>query len=145
MRVILVACAAGLSLALVACGGNASEPAAPSSTSPAAVAPASPSPVDQSAELEQAVRAFSGACLSGDAEASWKLLSEKSRDATSKDSWRAIVAAIAEQWGDAKLKSVKVVAIGEDAALVTYRYTDPAIDQVREPWVREAGAWRCDQ
>ena len=135
MRSLFLVSVLLVSLGLVACSGDTTAPPF-SSPSPA---------VDPGADLTDAVRAFSDACLAGDGEASWRLLSERGRDATSKDSWRAIVAEISRRWGKAKLKEIKVVAIGEDAALVSYRYTDPAIDQLREPWVREAGAWRCDQ
>ncbi len=131
-----------LLLLVAGCGGGdkASAPVASPTPAPSVATAGAPG----EAELVAAVRAYGEACLEGRARAAWRLLSSDVQDRMTFAQYRAVVAAIAAQYGDAKLVSVKVVALDGDMARVTYRFTDPAVDQTDEPWRVEDGAWRYD-
>ena len=99
---------------------------------------------DGRAELERSVRAYSEAYLGGDAEAAHALLSERCQERLTLDAFRPSVAGGRAAYGEAKMTSLSVDELSGNLARVTYRYDVAAIDQEREPWVREGGGWRQD-
>ncbi len=94
-------------------------------------------------ELKEAVRAYSEAFLTGDAEAAWALLSGRCQDRLSRPEFNSIVAGGAEMYGDAQMESLKVDVLEGTLARVSYAYDDPSINQDQEPWVFE-NRWRND-
>ena len=95
-----------------------------------------------SAGLEQAVRSYSAAFLSGQGVKAAGMLS--ARCAVLKPQVVQAAAAAPALYGSAKLVSVAPTVDGERGS-VTYRFDQPAIDQENQPWVWEDGAWRYDQ
>lgn len=94
-------------------------------------------------QLDQAVRSYSAAYLSGQGEKAAGMLSQRCDPALHAQ----VVAAASEApalYGTAKLVSVEPTVNG-DHATVTYRFDQPAIDQENQRWVWESGAWRYDQ
>jgi hypothetical protein len=99
---------------------------------------------DDRAELEAAVRSYSEAYLGGQAEAAHSLLSARCQTRISLADFRPVVAGGQQAYGTAKLTSLTIDDLAGDLARVTYRYDVAAIDQEREPWVREGGRWHQD-
>lgn len=152
-RIPAIACVVvAFALVLAGCGQAAttatpapsSSPSAPPASTPALTPSASPS-MDPSAALETAVRAYSKACLSGDAKAAYLLRSKPAQKLMSYAAFKAAITQIAATYGDASMTSLRVVSLSGSKARVTYRYDIGEIDQVREPWVLERGEWRCAQ
>jgi hypothetical protein len=104
-----------------------------------AVACSSPRP-----PVEDAVRSYTAAFLSGDGEKAADMLSARCDTPTMHGAVVAASANAAALYGQAKLVSVQP-AVDGDRATVTYRFDQPAIDQENQPWVWEAGAWRYDK
>jgi hypothetical protein len=133
---------------LAACGGTedpapASEPAAGTSSGPRLSPSAGPAD-DADAGLRAAVQAYSDAYLTGDGPAAWALLSARCRDRTDRVGYVALVEQAGQMYGSAlELESFDAEVSG-DLARATYTYSVPAINQDREPWVRESGEWRTD-
>jgi major membrane immunogen (membrane-anchored lipoprotein) len=117
MRAVVVICAG---LLLMACGGS-----------------------DQP-ELEPAVRAYSDAYLSGNADEAHARMTSRCQERTDLDELRGIAAAAKEQYGEAEMTSFEVVEQSGNLARVTYEYDQSAINQTQEPWALEDGEWRND-
>lgn len=99
----------------------------------------------EATEVEEAVRAYSVAFLTADAEAAHEGLSERCREVLSVEQLEPIVDGAAEAFGGAEVTSVAVSEVSGDDAVVTYSYEDaPDIDRNDQPWVREDGDWRND-
>jgi hypothetical protein len=98
----------------------------------------------QVAAVEDAVRSYSSAYLSGDGQKAYELLSARCKKVISLSEIKAAAAGAAVLYGQAQLISVVPIVDG-DRASVTYRFNQPAIDQENQSWVREAGGWRRDQ
>lgn len=97
-----------------------------------------------SAELEDAVRSYSAAFLSGQGEKAAGMLSARC-DTPALHAQTVQAAAVAPAlYGQAKLVSVDPRVSG-DRGVVTYRFDQPAIDQQDQRWVYENGVWRYDQ
>jgi hypothetical protein len=148
---IIIAGAVGCLMA--GCGSTASTPPA-SVTAPAAAA--SPSPTSEPghpsaagsdpalAELKAAVQAYSDAFLTGDGKTAYGLLSQRCRKRTTQTQFSGIVDAAKDLYGSALPLKTFTATISGDLARVTYTYSIKAINQDREPWVREDGAWHED-
>jgi hypothetical protein len=95
-------------------------------------------------ELEQSVRSYSAAFLSGQGEKAAGMLSARCNTPQIHGQIVQAAAAAPAMYGTAKLVSVAPTVEG-DRATVTYRFDQPAIDQENQPWVYESGAWRYDK
>lgn len=124
---------------------SATSSAAPVSaaTSGPAAAPAIPSPSGDDA-LRAAVTAYSDAFLDGKPTVAYELFSERCRERLSLSSFTGIVTAAKQQYGKALPIRSYDAQVSGDLARVTYTYDVPALDQTKEPWVREKGEWRQD-
>jgi hypothetical protein len=126
--------------------------AACSSSEPPTTGPIVPTRTDVSVsvpsapldDLETAVRAYSDAFLSGDADTAWDLLSSRCRDRLARAEFNGIVGGGADLYGSASMTDLTVDELSGSLARVTYTYDDPAINQNHEPWVFEDGAWHND-
>lgn len=95
-------------------------------------------------QLDQAVRTYTGAFLSGQGEKAAGMLSARCDTPALHGQIVQAAAAAPALYGQAKLLSVEPVVAGEHGT-VTYRFDQPAIDQENQRWVYESGAWRYDQ
>jgi hypothetical protein len=96
------------------------------------------------AAVEDAVRSYSSAYLRGDGPKAYDLLSARCKKVISLSEVKAAATGAAALYGQAQLISVTPIVDG-DRAFVTYRFTQPAIDQETQPWAREADGWRRDK
>ncbi|MCO1597642.1 hypothetical protein M8C17_21045 [Micromonospora sp. RHAY321] len=142
-----------LALPLTACTGNADKPnAAASSTSaaPSAVAPpsAAASPTAQAPdgqkELRQAVLAYSDAFLDAKPTVAYDLFSARCKDRVTLSEFTGMLAAAKQIYGKAMPLKTFDAQISGDLARATYTYDVPALNQTKEPWVREDGKWKQD-
>jgi hypothetical protein len=95
-------------------------------------------------ELEPAVRAYSDAYLSGNADEVHARMSSRCQERTDLENLRPIVATAKEQYGSAKITSFEVVQESDGLARVSYGYDLSTIDQTEEPWTLQDGEWRND-
>ncbi|WP_431878295.1 hypothetical protein [Micromonospora marina] len=139
-------------LSLTACGSDADKPeASPSSTSPApaaTVAEAAASPTAQAAgeeaELGQAVVAYSDAFLDGKPTVGYELFSARCKERVTLSEFTGMLTAAKQMYGKAMPLKTFEAQISGDLARVTYTYDVPALNQNKEPWVREDGKWKQD-
>ena len=135
-----------LLLGSAGCGSShATSSASPTYFPPQPSPSTSLSQASDKAALVAAVRAYSAAFLGGDAETAYGMLSAHSKSLTTFDEFRAAVEAGHQMYGDARLLNVNVDQIAGGMARVTYDYSEHAIDQTGQPWVKENGVWRYDQ
>lgn len=130
---------------LAGCSGGS--PKAQDAPSPSRTPSASPRPspsADDSAALRRAVNAYSVAYLSGDAGGAYSLLSMRCQARITQAQMTTATTAAKATYGQQPIKSLRVDALAGDLARVTYTYSVPAINQSKEPWVREGGQWRED-
>lgn len=93
--------------------------------------------------VDDAVRSYTAAFLSGNGDKAYDLLSARCQSVLSREQLRKVSAAAAVLYGQARMISLTSQVHG-DHATVTYRFDQPAIDQENQPWVLESGAWRYD-
>lgn len=111
----------------------------------AAVCVAPAADASQTAVLKQRVKGYSAAYLGGQDGKAWKYLTRRCQMKIGRDTFAELVAGAHQLYGSAKLKGgVRVVAHHGKRARVTYRFTRPALNQIREPWAFQRGAWRVD-
>lgn len=115
-----------------------SSAATPSAAAPAPVA-APPPP-----SVEDAVRSYSGAFLSGQGDKAAGMLSTRCDTPALRSQIIQASKSAPALYGQARLVSITPIVDG-DRATVTYRFDQPAIDQENQPWTLEAGAWRYDK
>lgn len=115
--------------------------AAPSATTASGPSPAAD---PQRAALEAAVRAYSAAFFTPDAAAGYALLSTSCKADTSRAAYGAELAAAVKTYGHQQIKTLSVDQIAGGLARVSYTYSVPALDQHRQPWALEGGAWKYD-
>lgn len=101
------------------------------------------SQLDQTILLEAAVVSYTYAFLSGDEDAAWGLLSERCRDRTPEDQFRAAVREAGAIYGPLEFRRLEV-AVNGDQGQATYVFEATELNQDREPWVREDGEWYND-
>ena len=135
-----------LLLGSAGCGSShGTSSASPTHLPPPPSPSASPSQASDKAALVAAVKAYSTAFLGGNAKDAYSMLSAHSKSLTPFDEFRSAVEAAHQMYGDAKLLNVNVDQIAGGMARVTYSYSEHAIDQTGQPWVKEDGVWRYDQ
>ncbi|MEU4712476.1 hypothetical protein AB0F73_02230 [Micromonospora purpureochromogenes] len=139
-------------LSLAACGSNADKPEASSSSTSAApaatsVSDAAATPTAQTpseAELRQAVVAYSDAFLDAKPTVGYELFSARCKERVTLSEFTGMLMAAKQMYGKAMpIKSFEAQMSG-DLARVTYTYDVPALNQTKEPWVREDGKWKQD-
>lgn len=94
--------------------------------------------------VDEAVRSYTSAYLSGDGGTAYSLLSTRCKATISPDVLQRQASAAAALYGQARIVSLEPSVDG-DRAKVTYRFDQPAIDQQNQPWVLEDAVWRYDQ
>jgi hypothetical protein len=95
-------------------------------------------------DLEQSVRSYSAAFLSGQGEKAAGMLSARCNTPALHAQVVQAAAAAPALYGQAKLVSITPTVNG-DHGTVTYRFDQPAIDQENQPWAWEQAAWHYDQ
>ena len=90
--------------------------------------------------VEDAVRSYSAAFLSGKGEKAARMLSARCDTPERRDQVIRASKLARTLYGQARIVSVKAKVDG-DLAAVTYRFDQPAIDQEDQRWVYESGAW----
>lgn len=106
--------------------------------------PGAQTPVDPSKAVEDAVRSYTSAYLSGDGQKAASLLSSRCNTPELRQQIISAASMAPAMYGQAAIVSVSPVVNG-DHATVTYRFNQPAIDQENQPWVSEGGAWLYDK
>ena len=110
-----------------------------------ALLPTAPATAGQREALKHRVRAYSAAYLGGEADVAWSYLSRRCQLKVGRDTFGEVVRAAHERYGSARLRGrVRISSMHRPRARVTYRFTVPALDQVREPWVLQRRAWRVN-
>jgi len=94
--------------------------------------------------LHSAVEDYSAAYLSGEGGAAWNLLSSRCKGRISKSEMRTMTTLAAKKYGAQPIMTLTIDSISGGMARVTYTYSQAAINQVKEPWVREGDQWRED-
>lgn len=148
---------ASVAFGLSGCGGG-DEPTAGGDTAASSQSPSSgaadapsvapPAPASKApngeAALRTAVEAYSNAYLSGNGVAAHALLSERCKERLGLEAMKGLTLAAKETYGVQPIASYKTDDLAGDLARVTYTYSVPVINQTKEPWVREDGAWHQD-
>ena len=142
-----------LTLSLTACGSNAdkldtsssSASAVPAATA-ASVAAASPTvqAPSEEAELRQAVVAYSDAFLDAKSKVGYELFSARCKERVTLSEFTGMLTAAKQMYGKAMPIKTFEAQISGNLARVTYTYDVPALNQTKEPWVREDGKWKQD-
>src|SRR5437763_2426062 len=93
--------------------------------------------------VDEAVRSYTSAYLSGDGDKAYDLLSTRCKSVLSREQLRRAASGAAMLYGQARIISL-TSSVDGDHATVTYRFDQAAIDQENQPWVLQSGAWRYD-
>lgn len=142
-----------LALPLAACAGTADKPdpaasatsAAPSATaSPSAAASPTAQAPDGQEELRQAVVAYSDAFLDAKPTVAYDLFSARCKDRVTLSEFTGMLTAAKQMYGKAMPLKTFDAQVSGDLARVSYTYDVPALNQTKEPWVREDGKWKQD-
>jgi hypothetical protein len=118
---------AGVLVLATACGG---------STGPKAGSP--------EAALGSAVRAYSAAVVGGDGAAAFQLESERCQQILDAGAASAQAAQAKANYPGATINKLTVDDLSGSKAHVSYSYADPILDQAKQPWLNESGAWHWD-
>ena len=113
-------------------------------SAPPAGQPVAPPAAPVKPAVEDAVRSYTAAFLSGQGEKAASMLSARCDTPTLRQQTVQASKMAPALYGQARLVSV-VPTVDGDHATVTYRFDQPAIDQEGQPWVFEDGAWRYDK
>lgn len=98
----------------------------------------------EEAKLRQAVVAYSDAFLDAKPTAGYELFSARCKERAALSEVTGMLTAAKQMYGKAvPIKSFEAQISG-DLARVTYTYDVPALNQNKEPWVREDGKWKQD-
>lgn len=95
---------------------------------------------DRTAELKEAVMAYSAAYLTGDGAAAYALLSKHCQGTIALSDFAALTEQAKSVYGSVEIESLKVQVDGHSGT-ATYTYPVSALDQTNESWVDEGG-WR---
>jgi len=126
-----------LGLALTGCGGAAKGAAAPTtSAKPAAKATAAET------ALAKAVKAYSADLVAGKGKTAYPMLSLRCRKVITASAFNALAAQAKATYPKAKINKLTVNDLKGTKAHVTYSYAATVLDQKKQSWVKEHGAWR---
>ena len=95
-------------------------------------------------DVRKAVDGYSQAFLSGDAAKAYKTLSDRCRASIDRAQFSTTVAAAKALYGPQPITSYHLDDSTTTTAHVTYGYSVAALDQSRQAWVKQSGAWRWD-
>jgi hypothetical protein len=95
-------------------------------------------------DVRKAVDGYSQAYLSGDAATAYGMLSTRCQAAISQDQYSIVVAAAKAAYGPQQITTYRLDDAKGSTAHVTYGYKTTRLDQTRQAWVKESGAWRWD-
>ncbi|MDQ7907580.1 hypothetical protein RB614_23960 [Phytohabitans sp. ZYX-F-186] len=142
-----------LLLSLTACAADTDTPDAATPTTPATASasatpsagtPATTRASGQQDELRQAVVAYSDAFLDAKPTVAYNLFSARCKQRITLSEFTGMLTAAKQMYGKAlPIKSFDAQISG-DLTRVTYTYDVPALNQTKEPWVREDGTWKQD-
>ena len=127
----------------------ATSTSAPTTTTAPAKTLTTPPPANDSkaasptAALESAVRSFSGFYTGGNGAAAYAMLSARCQKLYSESIFGAIVQQVHQGYGTTPIATLSVVVNG-DSGFATYTYAKSGLNQNRQPWVLESGAWKND-
>ncbi|MDX6208481.1 MAG: hypothetical protein QOF82_2082 [Frankiales bacterium] len=119
---------AGVIVLATACGGGSSAPKAGS----------------PEAALESAVRAYSAAVVGGDGASAFQLESERCQQVLDAGAANAQAAQAKANYAGATITKLAVDDLSGSKAHVTYSYANPILDQTKQGWLDESGAWHWD-
>jgi hypothetical protein len=94
--------------------------------------------------VEDAVRSYSGAFLSGQGEKAAAMVSARCDTPALRSQIIEASKMAPALYGQARLISITPTVDG-DRATVIYRFDQPAIDQENQPWLLESGTWHYDK
>lgn len=128
-------------LAATACSSNDSStddtPAKATTPAPSQTAP-------DTADLEQAVRDYTAALFSGNADG-YDLVSARCQKQMTKTEWVTKAEGAHQQYGSQKATGVEVDQLSGDLARVSYGAGNiPQFEREGQSWTREGGTWRWD-
>ncbi|BEP14964.1 hypothetical protein acdb102_32750 [Acidothermaceae bacterium B102] len=129
----------GLALVLTGCGG-ATKTAAAKPT--ATVAPAAAKAKTAKTAVAKAVKAYSAALVAGKGKKAFPMLSARCRKVIGASGVNAIAAQAHQTYPHAKIKKITVTDVKGAKAHVSYTYSAAILNQKKQPWVKEKGAWR---
>ncbi|MFE9957149.1 hypothetical protein [Micromonospora sp. NPDC005299] len=98
----------------------------------------------EEAELRQAVVAYSDAFLDAKPTVGYELFSARCKERVTLSEFTGMLTAAKQMYGKAMSIKTFEAQISGDLARVTYTYDVPALNQNKEPWVREDGTWEQD-
>lgn len=125
---------------------TSARPPSPASTSAEPAPTPSGTPAtgsDDETALREAVQGYSDTFLTGDIRG-YDYFSERCQARRTKEEFGEILAMAKSTYGAALPIRTFEAEIESTMARVTYTYDLPAINQDREPWVKEDGQWRQD-
>ena len=155
MRRAMVMMMSACALSVAGCGDATTTTDAPAPTATATAGSsaaasssvaASPSALqsDGQDDLRAAVRAYSDAFLNGKPAAAYELFSARCKQRISLDRFTTVVTAAKQLYGKALPFETYDAEVSGNFARVTYTFAVPALNQTKEPWVREDGRWKQD-
>lgn len=132
--------------ALAGCSSSSIHKATPPVATTTATAPTTTSSptTDDRAALLAAVMAYSTAYFKPDPAAGYALLSARCKASISRSEYAGLLSAAVAQYGHQEVAGVTVDQLSGGLARVSYTYSVPGLDQHRQPWAREGGAWKYD-
>lgn len=114
------------------------------SSSPAPSSTPTPSADLEKAAIRSAAQKYSDAYLTGDAKTAYAILSARCKKRLGKSQFARLVNYADSVYGSKLPFKTFSATVSGDMARVTYTFSVKAINQTREPWVRESGRWRED-
>jgi len=93
--------------------------------------------------LRDNVETYSAAYLGNEPEKAIALISARCKERIDLATMGKLTAGAQARYVSARITGYEAKVSG-GLARVTYRYTDPAIDQVDQPWAKEGGRWLRD-
>ena len=94
------------------------------------------------AGVAKAVKAYSAALVAGHGKAAYPMLSAHCRTVITASAFKALAAQAHATYPKAKIKKLTVNDLTGAEAHVTYTYAEVVLNQTRQSWVKEHGAWR---
>ncbi|RZU76742.1 hypothetical protein EV384_5419 [Micromonospora kangleipakensis] len=87
---------------------------------------------------------YSDAFLDAKPTVAYDLFSARCKDRVTLSEFTGMLTAAKQMYGKAMPLKTFDAQISGDLARVTYTYDVPALNQTKEPWVREDGKWKQD-
>jgi hypothetical protein len=139
MRTRAAVVAIGLVVGLSGCGGTTKSAG---TTPTATVAPAAAKSKAARTAVAKAVKAYSAALVAGKGKTAFPMLSARCRKVIGASGFTALAAQAHHTYPHATIKKITVTDVKGTRAHVTYTYSAAILNQKKQPWVKEKGAWR---